>query len=197
MLYRFQEKFPQVHPTAFVAETAVLVGDVSLGEGSSVWFGAVLRGDLNFIRIGSNSNVQDGSVLHVTAHDPVRVGNNVTIGHLAILHGCTIEDNALIGMGAKILDGAVVGEGAMVGAGALVPEGKVIPPKSLVLGVPGKVVRTLGEEELARIRRAMASYRELTKAYREQKEPWKESDLPGQKEVLEESDLPADRKSVV
>lgn len=137
----------KINQDTFVAKTAAIVGDVSIGAGSSIWYHAVLRGDMAPISIGEQTNIQDGCLLHVAADFPLIIGNFVTAGHGAILHGCTIEDGAMIGMGAIILNGAVIGAGSIVGAGALVPEGKVIPPRSLVLGLPGRVVRELSEEE--------------------------------------------------
>ena len=130
---------PTIPETAWIADTATVRGDVTLGEDVSVWFGAVLRGDEAPIRVGDESNVQDGAVLHVSANFPCKVGKRVTIGHRAIVHGCTIEDNVLIGMGAIVLDGAHIGHGAVIGAGALVAPGMNVPPNTLVLGVPAKV----------------------------------------------------------
>lgn len=141
----------KIHQDTFVAPTAAVVGDVTLGAGSSVWYHAVLRGDMAPITIGDNSNIQDGCLLHVAESFPLQIGNYVTTGHGAILHGCTIEDGVLIGMGAIVLDGAVIGEGSIIGAGALIPEGKVIPPRSLVVGVPGKVIRELDEDKAAEL----------------------------------------------
>ncbi|HEY8395023.1 MAG TPA: gamma carbonic anhydrase family protein, partial [Thermaerobacter sp.] len=159
-IYRLGEHVPEIARGAYVAPGAVVIGRVFLGEGSSVWFGAVLRGDLDEIRIEDGTNVQDNAVLHVDRGRPCRVGRGVTIGHGAIVHGCTIEDDCLIGMGAVILSGARIGRGSLVGAGALVPEGRHIPPGSLVLGVPARVVRPLTAEEQASIRAAAARYRE-------------------------------------
>lgn len=130
---------PIIPATAWVAETAVVRGNVTLGQHVSIWFGAVLRGDEAAITVGDNSNVQDGAVLHVSANFPCLIGQNVTIGHRAVVHGCTVEDGALIGMGAVVLDGARVGQGAMVAAGAVVSPGMQIPPGVLVLGMPARV----------------------------------------------------------
>ena len=143
---------PQIDPTAYVAPQAVVIGDVRLAAQSSVWPTAVLRGDINFIEIGEGSNIQDGSIVHLADDLPVIVGKLVTVGHRAILHACTVEDNCLIGMGATILDGAVIGKGSIIGAHALVTKGTHIPPGSLVMGTPAKVVRALGPEEIADIR---------------------------------------------
>ena len=143
---------PQIDPTAYVAPQAVVIGDVRLAAHSSVWPTAVLRGDINFIDIGEGSNIQDGSIVHLAEDLPVRVGKLVTVGHGAILHACTVEDNCLIGMRATILDGAVIGTGSIVGAHALVTKGTHIPPGSLVMGTPAKVMRALKPEEIADIR---------------------------------------------
>lgn len=154
---------PEIHKEARIAENAAIIGDVTLGAGVSVWYGAVIRGDACAIRVGENSNVQDCCCLH-GAKDTT-VGKNVTIGHGAIVHGCTVEDNCLIGMGATILDGAVIGEGSIIGAGALVSEGKVIPPRSLVVGVPGKVLREVTDEQFEGILKNAALYVEEGKLY--------------------------------
>ena len=138
---------PSIHPTAFVAPNATLLGDVTIGEHASVWYNTVLRGDINRIVVGRGSNVQDGSVLHLSADHGCLIGDHVTVGHMAMLHACTIGNECLIGMGAIILDGAVIGARSIVGAGALVTQGKVIPPGSMVLGSPAKVARTLTDAE--------------------------------------------------
>jgi carbonic anhydrase/acetyltransferase-like protein (isoleucine patch superfamily) len=158
---------PRIHPSVFLASSCVVVGDVELGEGASIWFGAVVRGDVNFIRIGARTNVQDQAVLHVTGGAwPTVIGEDVTVGHRAVLHGCTVKDRCLIGIGAIVLDGALVGEDSMVGAGALVPPGMVIPPRTLVLGAPARVKRTLGEDDLAGLRASAAHYLEYAARYR-------------------------------
>jgi len=151
-LTRFLDKPPTIHPSAWVAPGATVIGDVTLGEESSVWYGAVLRGDINRIVIGPRSNVQDGSVIHLADDYGVQLGELVTVGHKAILHACTVDNEVLVGMGAIVLDGAEIGARSIVGAGALITGGKVIPPGSLVLGSPAKVVRTLSLEEQAGIR---------------------------------------------
>lgn len=138
---------PQVAPDSFVADNARLIGDVRLAAQSSVWFNVTIRGDLETITVGERSNVQDGAVLHTDPGEPLTIGADVTVGHMAMLHGCTIGDGSLIGIGAIVLSGARIGRGCLIGAGALIPEGKVIPDRSVVLGAPGKVVRTLGDEE--------------------------------------------------
>lgn len=149
---RFLFVQPQIDPAAYVSPHAVVIGDVRLAAHASVWPMAVLRGDINFIEIGEGSNIQDGSIVHLADDLPVRVGKLVTVGHRAILHACTVEDECLIGMGATILDGAVIGKGSIIGAHALVTKGMQIPPGSLVLGSPAKVVRALSPEEIADIR---------------------------------------------
>lgn len=135
-------KTPALDPTALVAENATVLGEVSLGAECSVWYGAVVRGDCNRITLGARANVQDNCVLHCDGAHPLSLGENVTVGHGAVLHGCTIERNVLIGMGATVLNGAVIGEGSIVGAGALVTENKIFPPHSLIVGVPAKLVKT-------------------------------------------------------
>ena len=143
---------PRVHPTAYIDDSAQVIGDVEIGEDSSVWMVAVIRGDVHRIRIGRRSNVQDGTVVHVMRDThATTVGDEVTIGHAAVIHGCTIEDRCLIGMGAILLNGAHVGRESIVAAGALVVEGMVIPPRSLVMGCPGKVKRSLTDAEVADI----------------------------------------------
>jgi len=141
-------KKPSLHPTAWVANTANVMGDVTMGEHSSIWFQAVARGDVHWIKIGAYTNVQDGSILHVTnGRYPLTIGDRVTIGHKALLHGCTVGNDCLIGMGAILLDDVEVGSGSVVAAGALLPPGKKYPPNSLILGAPAKAVRTLSAEE--------------------------------------------------
>lgn len=159
MIRTFQGIKPTVPKSCFIEETAVVIGDVVMGEACSVWFNAVIRGDVNYIRIGDRTNVQDLCMLHVT-HDthPLVIGNDVTIGHHAVLHGCTIHDRVLVGMGAIIMDGAVIGEDSVVGAGALVVEGTIVPPKSLILGSPAKVKRPVTEKELAWIKDSAENY---------------------------------------
>ena len=150
---------PRVHPDAWVDPQAAVIGDVTIDAGASVWPLSVLRGDQdNYVRLGKNSNVQDNSVLHVTPEFPCIVGDNVTIGHRAVIHACTIMDNVRIGIGAVVLDGAVVEEGAQVGAGALVPPGKVVEAGWLVLGVPAKPVRRMSQDELEDILRNAHDY---------------------------------------
>jgi carbonic anhydrase/acetyltransferase-like protein (isoleucine patch superfamily) len=138
---------PRIASSAFIAPTATLLGDVTVGEQASIWYGAVLRGDINRIVVGDRSNVQDGSVLHLSAEHGCLIGNDVTVGHMAMLHACTIGNEVLIGMGAIILDGVEIGDRCIIGAGALVTQNKKIPPGSMVMGSPAKVVRELSAEE--------------------------------------------------
>lgn len=149
---------PVVDETAFVAAGAVIVGDVRLAAGSSVWYNAVLRAEAEPITLGEDSNLQDAVVCHVDASYPLTIGRGVSVGHGAVLHGCTVEDDCLIGMSATVLNGAVIGSGSLVAAGAVVLEGTVVPPGSLVAGVPAKVRRELTDDERAGIRRNAASY---------------------------------------
>jgi carbonic anhydrase/acetyltransferase-like protein (isoleucine patch superfamily) len=155
----------------YVAPTAVVIGNVEIGEDVSVWFNAVVRGDNDVIRIGAGSNVQDGAVLHVDPGFPILIGENVTIGHMAMVHGCTIGAGSLVGMAAVILNGARIGEGCLIGAGALIPEGKEIPPRSVVMGAPGKVVREVSEEDLPRVGRGAVNYRQNWRRYAARLEP--------------------------
>jgi len=159
-------KTPMIGIGVFVAETAAVIGDVELGEQSSVWYGTVIRGDDMPIRIGARTNLQDNTVIHITAgRYGTTIGTDCTIGHNAIIHACTVEDRCLIGMGAIILDGATIGAGSLVGAGALVTPGTVIPPGSLVVGSPAKVKRPVNEKEREQILYGAAHYVELTRRY--------------------------------
>lgn len=160
---------PTIDSSVFMVESSVVIGDSVIGADSSLWFNVVVRGDVNYIRIGERTNVQDNSVLHVTNNThPLIIGSDVTIGHSVTLHGCTVGDRCLIGMGAIILDGAVIGEDSLVGAGALVTENTVIPPGSLVLGMPAKVARKLEAAEVARILKSSENYMGYVKNYRTQ-----------------------------
>jgi carbonic anhydrase/acetyltransferase-like protein (isoleucine patch superfamily) len=155
----YEGKSPRLGQRVFVAENATLIGDVHLGDDSSIWYGVVLRGDIHHIRIGARTNIQDNSVLHVEHETgPAIVGDEVTVGHSATVHGCTIGRGALVGIGATVLSHAVVGEFALIGAGALVPEGMTVPPRTLVLGVPGRVKRDLTAEELQRLEQSWKHY---------------------------------------
>ncbi|MFD5430163.1 gamma carbonic anhydrase family protein [Streptomyces sp. NPDC127084] len=159
-------KEPRVDPGAFVAPTSVVIGDVALAAGSSVWYHAVLRGDCGPIVIGADSNVQDNCTVHVDPGFPVTVGERVTVGHNAVLHGCTVEDDVLVGMGATVLNGAHIGAGSLIAAQALVPQGMRVPPGSLVAGVPAKVRRELTDEEREGLKVNALMYLELAKEHR-------------------------------
>ena len=165
-LFRLDDKTPTVDPTAWVAESAQVIGAVSLGVDASIWFGAVLRGDTEMLTIGRGSNVQDGSVLHADSGQPTTVGEGVTIGHLVMLHGCTIGDDSLVGIGSVILNGARIGRNCLVGARALVTEGKTFPDGSLIVGAPAVAVRTLTDEQIEGLRRSALHYVENAKRFR-------------------------------
>ncbi len=158
---------PRLHASVLVMEGGRVIGDVEIGEGSSIWPGAVVRGDVHHVRIGARTNLQDGVVVHVTTdRHPTIIGDDVTVGHAAVLHGCTVKERCLVGIGAIVLDGAVVGPDAMVGAGALVTPGTVVPPGTLVLGSPARVRRPLTDEEKEGLRESAAHYVELAARYR-------------------------------
>jgi len=155
----YEGKQPKLGKRVFIADTAAVIGDVDLGDDCSIWYSAVVRGDVNSIRVGPRTNIQDNCTLHVTVRThPVNIAEEVTIGHGVVAHGCTIERRALIGMGSRVLDGAVVGELALVGAGALVPEGMHVPPRTLVVGVPARVKRPLTDDEIARLEQSWKNY---------------------------------------
>jgi carbonic anhydrase/acetyltransferase-like protein (isoleucine patch superfamily) len=154
----FLGKQPRLGRDVYLAKGAVVIGDVSIGDHSSIWYHAVLRGDINRIVVGHHTNIQDNAVLHMADELPCVLGNYVTIGHSAIVHACTVEDEVLVGMGATVLDGAVIGEQSLIGARALVTQGTKVPPGSLVLGVPGRIVRALDAEERAALKRLAEKY---------------------------------------
>lgn len=156
---------PSVDASAFVHPAALVCGSVTLGPGASVWGGAIVRGDTETIAIGADTNLQDHVMVHADPGVPCTIGARVTVGHRAVVHGATIEDDCLVGIGAIVLNGVHVGTGSVIGAGALCPEGMVVPPGSLVLGVPGRVVRSVGDAERARIARGAAAYRELARRH--------------------------------
>lgn len=166
MILPYLEHVPAVDETAFVADNATVAGKVTLGKNASVWFGAVLRGDLQPITVGDNSNVQDNAVIHVGANTPAVIGDNVTIGHGAIVHGAAIGNNVLVGMGATVLDGAVVGDNSIIGAGALVTAKTVVPPNSMVLGMPAKVVKELTPAQVMGNRMNALEYVRLAKDFK-------------------------------
>ena len=168
MIMKWKGMVPDTKNALYVAENATLIGDVTLEKDSSVLFGAVLRGDVGSIILGEGSNLQDLVVVHSSGGMTVRIGKNVTVGHSAIIHGCTLEDNILIGMGAIIMDRAHIGHDCLIGAGTLVKEGTVIPPYSLVVGSPARIVRTLSEEQIAKVRAIGGRYRERAALYREE-----------------------------
>ena len=171
VIYSLDERTPVFEGDYFVAQNAAVIGSVVLGRNASVWWNVTIRGDNDVITLGENVNVQDGSVLHTDSGQPLTLARNVSIGHLVMLHGCTIGENSLIGIGAIILNGAVIGKNCLIGAGALVPEGKVIPDGTLVLGVPGKVVRDLTPEQVAMNTWIAEHYVERARAYRQGLKP--------------------------
>jgi carbonic anhydrase/acetyltransferase-like protein (isoleucine patch superfamily) len=167
MILRYKDDFPKIHTTAWIAPSADIIGDVEIGEDSSVWFGCVIRGDVHYIKIGKRTSIQDMSMIHVTHYEkekkigdgfPTIIGDDVTIAHRVMLHGCKIGNACLIGMSATILDGAEIGDESIVGAGALVTGGKKFPPRSLILGSPAKVVRELTDEEVEKIYKNAENY---------------------------------------
>jgi carbonic anhydrase/acetyltransferase-like protein (isoleucine patch superfamily) len=173
MIHTFKNIAPTLAQGTWIAPSADVIGDVTCGEDCSIWFGCVVRGDVHFIRIGNRVNIQDLSMVHVTHYkkadksdgNPTIIGDDVTIGHRVMLHGCTIEDGCLIGMSATILDGAVIGKESIVGAGALVTKNKIFPPRSLIMGSPAKVVRELNEEEVAELYASASRYVAFKKEY--------------------------------
>lgn len=167
-MYKLGEHAPTIHESVFVADTATIIGQVTLDENASVWFGASIRGDNEPIRVGAGSNIQEGAVLHADPGYPLVIEANVTVGHQAMLHGCTIREGALVGIQAVILNGAVIGRDCLVGAGAVVTEGKVFPDRSLILGAPAKVVRQLTDEEVARLESNAAGYVQRRALFKEQ-----------------------------
>lgn len=169
MIRPFRGVHPQIHPTAFIEESAQIIGDVHIGEESSVWFNSVIRGDVFYIRIGDRSNVQDGSIIHVTnGTHPTILEDEVTVGHNVTLHGCHIQRGCLIGMGSIVMDDVVIGEQSIVAAGALVSPGTKVPPRSLVIGVPARVKRPLTDEEVAGLDHYWQNYVEYTGKYKEE-----------------------------
>jgi carbonic anhydrase/acetyltransferase-like protein (isoleucine patch superfamily) len=165
MLIPFKEKNPTVHDTVFLAPGAYIIGDVQVGQETSIWFNAVLRGDEDAITIGNRCSIQDNSSIHLSKGFPVIVEDEVTVGHNVILHGCTVKKRCIIGMGSTILDGAIIGEECIIGANTLIPSGKVIPPRSLVIGSPGKVVRELTDKDFDLIQLSIDTYVEKSYIY--------------------------------
>jgi carbonic anhydrase/acetyltransferase-like protein (isoleucine patch superfamily) len=174
MIRTYQGHTPTIPDTCYVDVSAQIIGDVVLGEHASVWMNAVVRGDVHSIRVGAHSNVQDCAVLHGMRYlYPVIVGEYVTIGHNATVHGCVVEDCCLIGMGATIMNNARIGEGSIIAAGALIPEGMVVPPRSLVTGVPGKIRRELTSDDRDEILKYARNYLDYTRIYLEEQKNWK------------------------
>lgn len=173
MLHKYKNILPQLGANSWVAPSADVIGEVACGSDCSIWFGCVVRGDVHYIKIGNRVNIQDLSMVHVTHYkkadksdgNPTIIGDDVTIGHRVMLHGCTIEDACLIGMSATILDGAVIGKESIVGAGALVTKGKIFPPRSLIMGSPAKMVRELNDDEVKELYASAARYVEFKKEY--------------------------------
>ncbi len=169
MIKSFQKTEPKIHETAFIAENAIIIGDVEIGAESSVWYGSILRGDVNYIRIGARTNIQDASVIHVSSKThPTVLEDEITLGHRVTLHGCFIETGCLIGIGAIILDGVRVGKNSLVAAGSLLTPNTRIPPRSLVMGSPAKVRRELREDEIKDLDRFWQNYVLLSQIYRNQ-----------------------------
>jgi carbonic anhydrase/acetyltransferase-like protein (isoleucine patch superfamily) len=166
-IYRLGDKLPQLASGVWIAPNATVIGDVRLGENVSIWWNAVLRGDNDPIVIGANTNIQDGSVLHTDEGVPMHIGRDVTVGHKVMLHGCTVGDSTLIGINSVILNGASIGGNCLIGANTLIPEGKLIPDRSLVMGSPGKVVRELSDEQIARIAHSAAHYVHNARRYQQ------------------------------
>ncbi len=165
-IYQLDDHIPEIDPSAWVADSAQVMGGVRLAARSSVWFGATLRGDTEHIHIGEGSNLPDGSVLHADHGQPLTVGKNVTVGHMVMLHGCTIGDESLIGIGAVVLNGAKIGRNCLVGAGSLVTEGKEFPDGSMIMGTPAKVVRQLTPEQMDGLRQSAAHYIDNAQRFR-------------------------------
>lgn len=168
IIKEFRDNSPEIDETAYVADNAAIIGDVTIGKKSSVWFGAVLRGDSDSIKIGRRSNIQDNAVVHVDPGFPVTIGDDCIVGHLALIHGASISNNVLVGMNSTVLNGAQVGEFSIIGANALVTSNTVIPPNSLVLGSPAKVVKTLTDKQVAHVIRNAAAYVKLGAEYLEE-----------------------------
>lgn len=168
MIRKFQTIFPKIDDTAFIADDAIIIGDVEIGEDASVWYGSIIRGDVNYIRIGARTNIQDGTIVHVSSKTHATIlEDEITVGHRVTLHGCHIESGCLIGIGAILMDGVRVGRNSLIGAGSLLTPGTQIPPRSLVLGSPARVKRELTDDELAYLDKSWRNYVELKKHYEE------------------------------
>ncbi len=170
-IFKLGDKTPQIDASAWVAPNATVIGDIRLAANTSIWWNATLRGDNDPISIGENTNIQDGSVLHTDEGIPMNIGANVTVGHLVMLHGCTVGEGSLIGIGSVVLNRAVIGKNCIVGANTLIPEGKVYPDRSLIVGSPGKVVRELTDDEVAKLQKSAAHYVNNAQRYRTTLEP--------------------------
>lgn len=173
MIFSYQDKHPKISKNVFVANSADVIGDVEVGEDSSIWFGCVIRGDVNSIKIGKNTSIQDLSMIHVTHYtkedksdgNQTYIGDNVTVGHKVMLHGCTIGNACLIGMSSTILDGAIIGQESLVGAGSLVTQNKIFPPRSLIMGSPAKVIRELSDKEVESLYQSAKNYVKFKNSY--------------------------------
>ncbi len=166
MIRKFQTIFPKIDDTAFIADDAIIIGDVEIGEDASVWYGSIIRGDVNYIRIGARTNIQDGTIIHVSSKTHATIlEEEITVGHRVTLHGCHVESGCLIGIGAILMDGVRVGRNSLIGAGSLLTPGTQIPPRSLVLGSPARVKRELTDDELAYLDKSWRNYVELKKHY--------------------------------
>lgn len=171
MIYSLEDKKPSIEGTCFIADSATLIGSVILGDYVNVWFNAVLRADTDLLIVGENSNIQDGSVLHMDKGFPLTIGKNVTIGHKVMLHGCTIGDSSLVGMNAVVLNGAKIGKNCLIGANALVPEGREIPDSSVVLGSPGKIVREVTSSEIESFQSSAKAYVQKGRLFKKNLKP--------------------------
>ncbi|MGY5876402.1 MAG: gamma carbonic anhydrase family protein [Candidatus Thorarchaeota archaeon] len=167
-LYKFDGKLPRVHPSAYVSPQASLIGDIEIGEDASIWYSAVLRADMNYIRVGKGTSIQDNATVHTTFPNPSIIGEYVTAGHNSLIHACEIGDRTVVGMGAIVLDGAKVGDECVIGAGSVVTQGSVIPDRSLVVGIPGKVKKEVSDGLLASFMAGAELYVELGKKHKEQ-----------------------------
>lgn len=166
MVLKFREKLPKIAETAYIAPSAEVIGDVEIGEDSSIWFGSIIRGDVNYIRIGARTNIQDSCAVHVTSRThATTLEDEITVGHRAVLHGCYVERGCLIGIGAILLDGVRIGENSLVAAGSLLPPGTVVPPRVLVMGAPARVKRDLTSDEIDALERSWRNYVELKQHY--------------------------------
>jgi len=163
MIYRYKNKLPDTENIAFNAPNCAIIGDVTMGADASVWFGAAIRGDVASVEIGKKSNIQDNATVHVSHGNPAKIGDEVTVGHNAVLHGCTVENRCLIGMGAVVLDNASIGEGSVVGAGSLVTQGKKFPPRSLIVGSPAKAIGHISDEQYEQLKLSAETYVNLAR----------------------------------